>query len=51
MMSMDREILEEFKAHLKDKYTAVELCELLNLTEDDLLEMFEDKVMELKEIE
>ena len=47
-MSMDREILEEFKLHLKDRYTAVELCELLELTEDDLLEMFEEKVIELK---
>lgn len=45
---IDREILEEFKAELKDRYTAVEICEILNLTEDDLLEMFEDKVAELK---
>lgn len=43
---MDREALEEYKAELKDKYTAVELCEMLNLTEDDILEMFEDKVVE-----
>lgn len=47
-MSMDRELLEEFKAELKDRYTAVEICELLDLTEDDLLEMFEEKVVELK---
>ena len=45
---LDREALEEFKAELKDKYTAVELCEMLDLTEDDILDMFEDKVIEYK---
>jgi hypothetical protein len=44
---IDREMLEEYKAHLKDKYTAVEICELLELSEDDLLEMFEEKVIQL----
>ena len=47
-MSMDRELLEEYKNQLRDRYTAVELCELLELTEDDILEMFEDKIVELK---
>jgi hypothetical protein len=47
-MSIDRDLLEEYKAELKDRYTAVEICELLQLTEDDLLEAFEDKVIELK---
>lgn len=46
MTMLDREKLEQLKARLKDRYTAVELCELLGLTEDDLLEMFEDAVME-----
>jgi hypothetical protein len=47
MTMLDRERLEELKARLKDKYTAVELCELLGLTEDDLLEQFEEQVMEV----
>lgn len=45
---LDREALEEFKDELRDKYTAVELCEMLGLTEDDILEMFEDKVIEYR---
>ncbi len=45
---MDRDILEEFKLRLKDRHTAAELCELLNLTEDDILDAFEEQVMELK---
>ncbi len=49
MPMIDREKLEEAKARLKDKYTPAELCELLGLSEDDILEQFEDKVMELKE--
>ena len=47
-MSMDRELLEEFKATLADRYTAEELCELINLDVWDILEMFEDKIIELK---
>jgi len=45
---IDREMLEEYKAELRDRFTAVELCEMLELTEDDILEMFEDKVIEYK---
>jgi hypothetical protein len=44
---LDRELLQDRKAHLADRFTAVELCELLNLTEWDLLEAFEERVMEL----
>lgn len=46
-MSIDRESLEQFKARLIDRYTAVELCEMLEITEEELLDAFEDKVMEL----
>lgn len=46
-MSINNELFEEFRKHLADKYTAVELCELLNLSEWDLLEAFIDKVLEL----
>lgn len=45
---MDREVLEEFKAQLADKYTAEELCELLELDVWDIIEMFEEKIVELK---
>lgn len=45
---IDREMLEQYKAELRDRFTAVELCEMLELTEDDILEMFEDKVIEYK---
>ena len=47
-MSIDRETLETFKARLIDRYTAVELCEMLGITEEELLEAFEEKVMELR---
>lgn len=47
-MSINRELLEEFKLELADKYTAEELCELLELDVWDLLEEFEDKIMNLK---
>ena len=45
---IDREMLVQYKAELRDRYTAVELCEMLELTEDDILEMFEDRVVEFK---
>jgi len=52
-MSTDYDILEEFSASLKDRYSPIELCELfieaLNLTEDDILDIFGDeRIMELK---
>lgn len=46
-MSINYELFEEFKAQLADRYTATELVELLELTEWDIIEMFQDKVMEL----
>lgn len=47
-MSVDRELLEEFKAQLLDRYTAEELVEVLQITAEDILEMFEDKVTEFR---
>lgn len=47
MMSVDREIFEEFKKRLADRYTGPELCELLELTEWDVIEQFEEKILEL----
>lgn len=47
-MSIDLEILEEFKQELVDKYTPAELVELLDISEWELLEAFQEKVIELK---
>lgn len=46
-MSYDDELLDEFKKDLADKYTAEELCELLKLDVWDILEQFEERVMNL----
>lgn len=46
-MSIDYEVLDEFKNDLASKYTAEELCELLGLDVWDLIEAFEEKIMEL----
>ena len=46
-MSIDREVLEEYKQTLADRYTAAELVELMELDVWDILEEFEEKVMEL----
>lgn len=46
-MSIDDTVFEEFKKHLADKYTATELCELLELTEWDIIEAFQERVIEL----
>lgn len=47
-MSLDRELLEEFKARLADRYTAYELVELLDLDVWQILEVFEEEVTELR---
>jgi hypothetical protein len=47
-LSVDRELLEEYKLQLLDRYTAEELVELLHITAEDILEMFEDKVTEFR---
>ena len=47
-MSVDYELLEEFKAELSERYTAEELCELLGLDVWDIIEAFPEKIMELK---
>lgn len=52
-MSIDYEILEQYSAELRDRYTPIELCELfieaLGLTEDDILDIFGDEnIMALK---
>lgn len=52
-MSIDYEILEEFRKELSDRYTSIEICELfiesLNLSEEDILNIFGDeRITELK---
>lgn len=47
-MSIDVELLEEYKLELADRYTAEELVELLQLDVWEIIEMFEDRIMELK---
>lgn len=52
-MSIDYDILEEFSAELRDRYTPIELCELfieaLGLSEDDILDiMGDERIMSLK---
>lgn len=48
-MAIDEDILDQYKRHLADRYTAEELCELLDLDVWDIIEMFEDKIMVMKE--
>lgn len=45
---LDRDLLEEFKQSLMDKYSSVELVELLGIPEDELLDAFEDYVIEFQ---
>lgn len=47
-MSIDTELFQEFKEQLADRYTAEELCELLQLDVWDVIEAFEEKILELK---
>lgn len=49
-MSIDPDLLAEFKAELADRYTAEELSELLNLDVWDLLEAdtLQEKIIEHK---
>lgn len=51
-MSMDRELLEEYKLSLADKYNATELVSLMEdagmIDVWTILELLEDQIMELK---
>lgn len=47
-MSIDFELFEEYKQALADRYEAVELVELLGLDVWDIIEAFEEKIVELK---
>jgi len=53
MMSIDTELLEEFKSSLVDKYTPIELAELFidhfDLSEWDILDLMgDDRITEIK---
>lgn len=50
-MSLDLELFLEFRERLVDKYTAEELCELLGLTAEDIIDAFEEKVLELRDLD
>lgn len=46
-MSIDEEVLDQYKLSLADKYTASELVELLDLSVWDVIEAFHEKIMDL----
>lgn len=50
-MSVDFEILESFRQRLLDRYDVLELVELLGITAEELLDAFQDKVLELHDEE
>lgn len=47
-MSTNDDIFEEFKARLADKYTASELVEILRLDVWDVIEAFNDRILDWK---
>lgn len=53
MMSQDRQLLEEYKARLADRYTSAELSDLLDIPVEDIIEMYWDRILDaglLKEV-
>jgi DNA-binding transcriptional ArsR family regulator len=46
---LDTERVDELLKAISDKYTAVEIVEILGLTEWDILEMFREQVLEKEE--
>lgn len=50
MISMlDEDKLQEFFERVADKYTGCEICEILELTEWDVIEAFRELLIEKKE--
>jgi hypothetical protein len=47
---IDRELQEEYRKRLIDRYTAAELVEILNLTPEDILDAFEEEWMNSEEL-
>lgn len=47
-MSIDSERLEEFLLALADKYTGIEIVEILELSEWDIIEAFRDQIVEAR---
>lgn len=45
---IDYSLLDDFKASLADRYTAVELVDLLDLNVWQIIEMFEEEIVNLK---
>ena len=46
-MTLDTELFEEFKLELADRFTAEELCEILGLDVWDIIEAFQEKILEI----
>lgn len=42
---LDEELVNEYKARLADRYTAAELCELLDLDVNDIIETYWDYLL------
>ena len=46
---VDLEMVEEFKARIADRYTAAELCELLEIPVEDIIETYIELLIERKD--
>jgi hypothetical protein len=44
MMSTDWEMIQEVKRQIADKYTAAELCEILQVDIEDIIEIYWDRI-------
>ncbi len=49
MMSENIDIVLEIKARLADRYTAAELCDLLDIDVEDIIDIYWDKILEHNE--
>lgn len=46
IMSLDTELIEEFKNRLADRYTAVELVELMEISVEDIIEKYIEYILQ-----
>ena len=49
-MSMDQTIIEEIKLRLSERYTAMELVEILEVPVEDIIEIYFETILDNKEI-
>ncbi len=45
-MSLDRDRVDDLLKRIAEKYTAMEIVEILELTEEDILEVYMEEVLE-----